>query len=348
MTIDLDADVGGFGLPVQLGIADTEKVQATDDLLGGDAHQADLGGVAADFRRPEAEQLLVRLDTLTLNGGGGPVEVNNTFNLDASLVEKVHAGQFVDGDGVSGVQTSDVLVVGRPLESRPLQLGSRLALLDLGGLKVGEGTQRLSSSNIPDDIVLALIVDGENTVGVVGDGNRAVGPSDQVVFVGREGDEVDEGVRETAELAPGLATPQDHALGVDRSEIRAQRRPLQEGLGPVLTVDNVLGLISLVVPENTDVIATIHDELVAATARGVLEPPSEVLALLERRDCGGVVGLVHSSFGSVSLNIADLVDAQNVLLVEGHHIELAGGGLGLSGGGVLYESKSGWRLAKSL
>lgn len=207
MTIDLDANVGGVGLPVKLGVADTEKVQATDDLLGGDGHQADLGGVAADFRGPEAEQLLVLLDTLTLNSSGGPVEVNNTFNLDASLVEQVHAGQFVDGDGVSGVQTSDVLVVGRPLESRPLQLGGRLAFLDLGGLKVGKRTQRLSGSNIPDDIVLALIVDGENTVGIVGDGNRAVGPGDQVVFVGREGDEVDEGVRETAELAPGLSTP---------------------------------------------------------------------------------------------------------------------------------------------
>lgn len=115
----------------------------------------------------------------------------------------------------------------------------------------------------------------------------------------------------------------------------------------MLAVDNVLGLVSLVVPEDTDVIATIHDELVAATTRGVLEPPSEVLALLERSDCGGVVGLVHSSFGSVSLNIADLVDAQNVLLVEGHHVELAGGRLSLGGGGVLHESESGWGLATS-
>lgn len=140
VTVDLDAEVGALGLPVELSITDTEEVQATDNLLGGDAHEADLGGVAANFGCPEAEELLVRLDSIALDRGGRPVKVHHAVNLDGGLVEQVHAGELIDGNGIAGVQTSAVLVVGRPLESRPLLLGGRLALLGLGRIQVGKRT----------------------------------------------------------------------------------------------------------------------------------------------------------------------------------------------------------------
>lgn len=55
VSVDLDANVGRIRLPVELGIRDAEQIQRPDDLLRGNAHQADLGGVAANFRGPVAK-----------------------------------------------------------------------------------------------------------------------------------------------------------------------------------------------------------------------------------------------------------------------------------------------------
>ena len=60
--VDLDADVGPLRLPVEFCVGDVEEVARADDLFGGDAHEADFGGVAAYLGRPEAEELLVGLD----------------------------------------------------------------------------------------------------------------------------------------------------------------------------------------------------------------------------------------------------------------------------------------------
>jgi hypothetical protein len=70
VAVDLDTDVVTLRLPVQLDIRNVEQVTGTDDLLGRHAHHGDTSGVAADFGSPEAEQLLVLLDTLTGDGGG--------------------------------------------------------------------------------------------------------------------------------------------------------------------------------------------------------------------------------------------------------------------------------------
>lgn len=86
VAVDLDAKVRGLGLPVELDVRDVEEVEGTDNLLGGDAHETDLGRVASDFRGPVAEELLVLLDTLAAGGCGGPVKVHDTINLDRGLV----------------------------------------------------------------------------------------------------------------------------------------------------------------------------------------------------------------------------------------------------------------------
>jgi hypothetical protein len=107
---------------VQLDIGNVEQVTGTDNLLGGHAHHADTGGVAADFGGPEAEQLLVLLDTFAGDGGRRPLEVHNTLNLDGGLAEEVHIGEFVDRDGLALKHTSNILLISGPLEGGPLHL----------------------------------------------------------------------------------------------------------------------------------------------------------------------------------------------------------------------------------
>lgn len=85
VTVDLDTNVGTLGLPVQLDIGNVEEVTSTDNLLGRDAHHTDSGGAAAHFRRPEAQQLFVLLDTLALGRRGGPLKVHHTINLNGRL-----------------------------------------------------------------------------------------------------------------------------------------------------------------------------------------------------------------------------------------------------------------------
>lgn len=132
---------------------------------------------------------------------------------------------------------------------------------------------------------------------------------------------------------------------MDGGEVAAERRPLQECLGPVLALDNVLGLILFVVPEDANVVATVHDKLITATASGVLEEPFQVFTLLEGRDLGGDVVFADASFGAISLNIANLVDAEGVLLIEGDIVEGANGGGSLAGGGVFDKGESRQELA---
>ena len=120
--VDLDADEVGVRLPVELGVGDIEEVPGTDDLLGGNGHETDLSGVAAHFGGPVAEELLVGLDIGPLGGCGRPLEVHDSFDLDAGLVHKVHAGKFVDTHTLARVHACNVVGVGRPLECGPLQL----------------------------------------------------------------------------------------------------------------------------------------------------------------------------------------------------------------------------------
>jgi hypothetical protein len=82
VTIDLDTEVGGVALPVKLCVGNVEQVTGTDDLLGGDAHDTDLCGVATHLRGPVTEELLVGLDTLTVGSSGAPFEVLDLVDLD--------------------------------------------------------------------------------------------------------------------------------------------------------------------------------------------------------------------------------------------------------------------------
>lgn len=127
---------------------------------------------------------------------------------------------------------------------------------------------------------------------------------------------------------------------MDGCEERSHGRPLQEGLSPVGALDDVLRLILFIVPEDTNVVATVHDELITATTGRVLEPPSQVLTLGEIFNLRSVVSLIDTALASVALDVTNLVDAQNVLLVERSAVELAGGGSGFSGRRVFDEGEA--------
>lgn len=100
----------------------------------------------------------------------------------------------------------------------------------------------------------------------------------------------------------------------------------------MLAVHNILGLITLVVPVDANVVTTIHNELVATTSSWVPQPPSQVLLVGELVDVRGLVGLVDATLPAISLDIGHLVHAHGVLLVKRSLVELTGGGRCLAWG----------------
>jgi hypothetical protein len=114
---------------------------------------------------------------------------------------------------------------------------------------------------------------------------------------------------------------------VHRCEESTLGRPLYERFCPSLPVYDGLGLILLLVPEDTDVLGTVHDELV--TALVVAQPPAQVLLLLEWRNLGLLVVLVDAALSSIALNVGELVDGDSVLLVERGSVQGFAGGDGL-------------------
>ena len=175
---------------------------------------------------------------------------------------------------------------------------------------------------------------------LLGNRNRPVGPGDKVLLVGGKGDKVDERMGETPLPGPRGTTPKLNTLGVDGGEVGTEGRPLHKGLGPVLTVDNVLGGILLVVPENTNSLSPEHNELISAAAAGVGHEGAEVLLLLELLDLGRSVLVIDTALAAIAVDIGKLVDAEGVLLVEGDEVELSAGGSSLGGGRVLDEGES--------
>jgi hypothetical protein len=65
-----------------------------------------------------------------------------------------------------------------------------------------------------------------------------------------------------------------------------------------------------------------------------------MLLLGELVDVRGLVGLVNTTFSSVSLDVGELVDAEGVLLVERGKVELASSGSSLGGRRVFNKSES--------
>lgn len=161
MSVDLDAYIGSVGLPVELGIGNVEKVSGTDNLLGRNRHQSDLSGIASKFGGPVTEKLFVCLDTFTFRCRRSPLKVHNALNLDGSFVKKVHPWCLIDGDLLSLGHTCDVLVIRRPFECRPLHLlldGIAILIGAAGNVDGSKRTKRLARSNIPDNVVLAIVV----------------------------------------------------------------------------------------------------------------------------------------------------------------------------------------------
>lgn len=341
VTVDLDTNVGTLGLPVQLDIGNVEEVTGTDNLLGRNAHHTDSGGAAAHFRCPEAQQLFVLLDTLALGRRGGPLKVHHTINLNGRLTQQVHPRRLVDRNRLALEHSGNVLLISGPLECGPLHLLLRLSVTlacrTSGQVVRNERPQRLPGSDIPNNDVFSILLVGQDRLTLF-DLNRASGPGGHITLIRREFDQLHKWMGELLLFRERRATPELNTLGVDGGEESTLGRPLYEQLCPVGTVDHILGLVVLVIPENTDLLAPEKGELVASV--GVAQPRAQVLLLLERLDGWRLVLLFDTSFTAIAIDIHQLVHGKGVLLVQGDTVELLNGGDGLFGRLVLDEGKT--------
>jgi hypothetical protein len=234
------------------------------------------------------------------------------------------------------IQSRHVLVIGGPLERGPWGsrrlLGSKLLLAGLCIL-LGKRPQRFGGFDVPDHVVLAVVVECQSGMASFGDRDWPVRPGNQILFVGGERDQVDEGMREPPQPRPRRTSPELHALRMDRGEVCPQRRPLNESVGPLLSVDDVLWLILLVVPEHAHRLPSVHDKLIPAPPAGVGHEGPEVFLFLEWRDLGRGVLLIDAPLSPIPVDIGELVDAQRVPLVKREVIKLPYGGRGLGSRG---------------
>lgn len=341
MAVDLNADIGTLRLPVKFDIGHVEQVTSADDLLGRNTHHGDTSGVATNFGSPETEELLVLLDTLAGNGGGGPLEIVDTFDLHGRAAKQVHGRHLVNGNRLALEHARNVLLVSRPLESRPLHLLLWLDITVCRGTSckiVGdEGAQRLAGLDIPDDNVLSVLLEGQDRLALL-NLDRPRGPCRQIALQRGEFNKLYEGVRELFLFGEGGTTPELDALRVNGGKIGTLGGPLDEKLCPVSAIDNVLWVVALVVPVDTDLVAPVEGELVAGV--GIGHPGAQVLLLLERLNLGGLVFLLNASLAAIPLDIHQLVDGQGVLLVKGNTMQLLDGSKGLFGGLVFNKGES--------
>lgn len=165
---------------------------------------------------------------------------------------------------------------------------------------------------------------------LIRDGNWTVRPGNQVVLIRRESNHVDEGVRKPPLADPRRTSPKLNTLSMYRGQICAERRPLHESFSPAGPIDNILRCVLVVIPEHTDAIAAVHDELVPAATAGVGHERPQMLLLLERLDLGRRVLVVNLALPAIVVDIGKLVDAQGVPLVESDQVKLShsSGGLG--------------------
>jgi hypothetical protein len=97
---------------------------------------------------------------------------------------------------------------------------------------------------------------------------------------------------------------------------------LDECLGPAQSIDNHLGCVSLVVPEDANALTAEHNHLVTSTSGRVGQPGAKVLLLDKVLDLGSVELLGNSTLSAKAIDVGKLVDSHGVLLVESDPIEL--------------------------
>jgi hypothetical protein len=112
-------------------------------------------------------------------------------------------------------------------------------------------------------------------------------------------------MRELLLLGEGGTAPKLDTLGVDGGKEGSLGGPLDEKLGPVKAVDDILWWVGLVVPEHTNLVVAVQGELI--TGVGISHPRAQVLLLLERLHSGGLVLLIDATFATIALNIHQLV-----------------------------------------
>lgn len=168
---------------------------------------------------------------------------------------------------------------------------------------------------------------------LVGDGDGPVGPGDYVLLTRGEVEHVDKGMSKPLLTRPRGAAPELDTLLMDGHQIASHRGPLYEALGPMLAVDDGLGGLFFVIPEDTDGVGPVHGELIATTTARIGQKGAQVLLLDEGLDLGRHVVLFDPPLATVTVDVGHLVDSQGVLLVQGHHVQLphGGGGLGRRG-----------------
>ena len=117
-----------------------------------------------------------------------PLEIDDTFDLEALLSLQAHARQLVHADLLTWRQPRSVLVVWAPLERRPRHLFPCAFALGEDG---GKRAQEVACLDVPDCDVVALVFGGEGTWAfghVLRHNDRLVRPSDEILFAGRKVD----------------------------------------------------------------------------------------------------------------------------------------------------------------
>lgn len=84
----------------------------------------------------------------------------------------------------------------------------------------------------------------------------------------------------------------------------------------MLSINNIFGLVLLVVPEYSDRLSPVHDELVSSTTARVRHERSEVFLLHELIDFRSGIVFVDATLSSIAVNVGQFIDTQRVFLVE--------------------------------
>lgn len=232
-------------------VCDVEQVFRSEHGTRRDGHQVDSGRLVDGLWLPVDEHALSALSGLpvipVLLAHWAPLKVLDTVDLDRLLVKETHLGQLVDLDGLTNSHSSNVSVIGRPLESGPLKTWGSVDVLDW--LLGGEGSEDLLSLDVPDDVRVPLVLgteglpeSGVGRVFVVA--KRLVGPGDEVVLTWRKLDEPDAWVSQSEDVDTDRSVevgsgPKGDTDAVKRRKVGTERGPLEVEFSPFLQVSKV-------------------------------------------------------------------------------------------------------------